>query len=372
MQRLLMKKMLHTLTLTALLAVSQTVAAQIGLTGRPQVVLEGKAAVMSIDVAGGAIADFHLAGSSINPLNWNHPERGVTEPKPMGHFICFDRWGQPSKSELENGMTFHGEAVKVMWDVLSKPSARDGVITAEMHCELPIGGMTLKRTVHMHSGSAVAEVKEEITNINKLGRIYNIVQHPSIGPPFLDESTIVDCNALKGFMQESPMPTPEEPLLYWPTNFYHGEVVDLRYLGGDHRPNVTAFVFRDGEEYGWVTACNPGQGLLIGYRWKLSEYPWLNIWRNSAEGKPTARGLEFGTTGLHKPFGDLISKGTILGAPLYEYLDAGEVTVKTYSMFLAKIPSDCKGVSNVLMRNGKLVISLITGSGRKDIELTVD
>ena len=338
-----------------------------GLEGRKQVVLEGKSAVVSVDIAGGSIVDFHLSGQSLNPLHWNYPETRETTPRPMGHFVCFDRWGQPSVSEEKNGMPFHGEATKVVWKILRQPSSANGNITAEMSCALPIGGMSLKRTMSLKDNAPIVEVTEEITNNNKLGRVYNIVQHPSIGPPFLDETVIIDCNALKGFMSESIMPNPEEPTINWPANVYRGKLVDLRYLTDDPRPGVTSFVFRDGIEYGWVTACNPGKGLLLGYRWKLSEYPWLNIWRNVREGKPAARGIEFGTTGLHRPFGILLEKHTMFGRPLYEYLDAGESVVKTYTMFLAEIPSGCLGVTHVVEDKGKITITIMTDGGTSDI-----
>ena len=326
------------------------------LDGRELVVLKGKAAQVGVDVAGGSIVDFHLGKDGLNPLNWNYPEEKTTEPRTMGHFVCFDRWGQPSRQESKNGMPSHGEAARVVWKVLSKPVYKNGMIRTEMLCELPIGGMTLKRSMNLYDNIPVLIVREEITNINKLGRVYNIVQHPSIAPPFLDESVIVDSNAKKGFMQESPMPTPEEPVVYWPKIAYKGKLVDLGRLSDNSNPGVVSFVFEDGIKYGWVTTSNPGKGLLLGYIWKLSEYPWLNIWRHVANGKPFARGLEFGTTGLHKPFISLIEKGEIFKRPLFEYLDAVQTVEKSYVAFLAEVPKDFSGVNNVKYSEGAIVI----------------
>ena len=52
--------------------------------------------------------------SEDNRIGWIvEPEKGDTKPRTMGHFVCFDRWGQPSPSEIENGMPFHGEAAQV-------------------------------------------------------------------------------------------------------------------------------------------------------------------------------------------------------------------------------------------------------------------
>ena len=49
-----------------------------------------------------------------------------------------------------------------------------------------------------------------------------------------------------------------------------------------------------------MTACNPGKGLLIGYIWDVADYPWIRHWRHIEDGKPLARGLEFGTTPLRE------------------------------------------------------------------------
>ena len=343
--------------------------AQPGFDGRNLVTLEGKTAIVRYDTGGGALVDFHLSSQNINPFTWNHPEKGNRDPHPMGHFICFDRWGQPSPGEEKRGMTYHGEAISVVWDVLAKPSSGNGKITAKMRCELPIGGMTLERTAILYENAPVLAVQEVITNIGKLGRVYNIVQHPSIAPPFLDETTIVDCNAWKGYMQESPWPNPEEPVIYWPHVAYKGTLVDLRRLSDNSSPGVTSFVFAEGVEYGWSTACNPGKRLLVGYIWKLTDYPWLNHWRNVLDNKPAARGLEFGTTGLHRPFGDMLAKGKIFGQPLCEYLDAGETTVKTYIAFEAEIPVDYKGVEEIVYREGTITLKERDSDSSRDITI---
>jgi hypothetical protein len=335
------------------------------LMGRKQVVLKGETAQVSVDIAGGSIVDFHLYDQNINPLTWNYPEKGDLKPRPMGHFICFDRWGQPSAQELKNGMPFHGEATQIEWQVLSEPAKKDGAVQAEMLCHLPIGGLELKRSLTLSASSPVFTVLEEITNVGKLGRVYNIVQHSTIAPDFLDERVLIDANAWKGFSQTGVMPTPEEPAIYWPKIVFNQNLVDLRQLTDSLEPGVTSFVFPDGAEYGWVTAYNPGKGLLLGYIWKLSEYPWLNIWRHVDKGKPVARGMEFGTTGLHQPFSVLVPKGKIFGQPLYEYIDAGQTIVKSYTAFLSKIPADYKGVQEVKLSGGEIVLKEQGSAGRE-------
>ena len=335
-----------------LLAIGSPMQAETLFNGRPSLILEGKAARLVVDLGGGSLVDFRLSGHRVNPLQWDPGESAAL--KPLGHFLCLDRWGAPSEAEERNGMFFHGEASRVEWTVLEKPGRKDNAVAATMSARLPLAGLEVVRTVRLSNSTASCIVSEIVTNRNKLGRIYNMVQHPTIGPPFLDEGTLVDSNARKGFMQTSPLPNPEEPAVFWPQALKQGQPLSLRRLADDSDPNVVSFVF-DGD-LGWVTASSPSQGLLIGYLWSTSEYPWFNVWRHSENGKPQARGLEFGTTGLHQPFPILVEKGRIFDRPLYVHLDTGQSAVRSYLAFLFEIPEDYQGVARLTYRNRRLVI----------------
>jgi hypothetical protein len=328
--------------------------AEIIVNGRPAVVLQSPAAKLVIDLGGGSIVDFHLAGGGLNPLRWIGPADENAVLRPMAHFLCLDRWGQPSEAELGNGMPFHGEAARVRWRELDVTEARDGRIVAAMGATLPMAGLEVRRTVRLSETIAMFSVSETVINRNKLGRIYNMVQHATIGPPFLDETTVVDSNAQRGFMQSNPMPNPEQPETRWPEARKQGQPVDLRHLTSDPDPNVVSFVV-DGE-LGWVTATSASKELLLGYMWRTADYSWLNVWRHVADGKPLARGLEFGTTGLHQPFKVLTTKPSIFGRPTFTYLDAGESSTRSYAAFLVKVPRDFRGVESVLYSGNQLVV----------------
>ena len=141
----------------------------------------------------------------------------------------------------------------------------------------------------------------------------------------------------------------------WPEMNINGRKANLRHFrsdpGGSTGHDVSSFAFDPAAEYGWVTACNPSAGLMIGYLWKTAEYPWLNLWRYRYQGKVAARGLEFGTTGYHQPFGKLVQTGTILDRPLFVHLDAGETVERSYAAFLLKIPADYRGVADVFVKD---------------------
>ena len=48
--------------------------------------------------------------------------------------------------------------------------------------------------VEMAPAAALAVVRETVENVARLGRICNIVQHPSIAAPFLSRATVVHSN----------------------------------------------------------------------------------------------------------------------------------------------------------------------------------
>lgn len=356
------------LFLIALLCAVTSIRGQTVIKGRRSLVLEGKVIQLVVDLGGGSFTDFHLRSQGLSPLQWGVTDRS-TAPRPMGHFLCLDRWGQPSEAEQKNGMPFHGEAANVAWQVVQNPRQREGNVEAEMVATLPLAGLKVKRRLALSASGTFFTVREEVTNTNKLGRLFNMVQHPTIGPPFLDEHTVVDANARRGFMQGSPLPNPEEPAVYWPEGRQDGQPVNLRYLTDNPNPNVVSYTID--EEYGWVTACNRARGLLIGYLWKTSEYPWFNAWRHVEKGKPLARGLEFGTTGLHQPFPILVAKGRIFERPLYAYLDAGETTVKTYACFLVEIPRDYKGVASLTYTGKSLTLHEREAGPERDLKMEV-
>ena len=317
---------------------------------RPGVTLEGQDARLQIDLAGGAIGGFARTGTSpaagLNPLDWGTPRSTDPAPHGHGHFLCLDRWGPPSKAEGAHGMPYHGEAASVLWHLDAAPAESRGAWTTTLSARLPLAGLAVRRTVQLASHAAFAIVREEVTNEGKLGRIYNMVQHPTIAPPFLDDATVVDCNGSRGFAQGGAMPAPEVPTTRWPQAIDHdGTKADLRHLGADPRPAVSSFVI-DGD-LGWITAASPTRRLLIGYLWRTQDYPWVSLWRDTRDGHPTARGLEFGSTGLHQPFPVLTKQGRIFDRPLFDYLDSDQTTTRTYALFLADLPPDFRGVERL-------------------------
>ncbi len=316
--------------------------------------LENKKVVLEVGLNGGSYLDFHLKELPVNPLNWR--DTNPEEPPFAGHFLCFDRWGPPSEAEKANGFTHHGEAATQRWTVKETRQRGRKLAGCTMMCSLPMAGLELTRKIELQEEEPVLLVTEQIRNMNKYGRMFNIVQHVTLAPPFLDRSTLIDNNTEKGFEdREDGSLDQEEPVLRWPETVHIGKRVSLRQFR-DEWPRVSSFTFSRDDEYGWVTASGPIHHLLIGYIWKIRDYPWINFWRSMDGLIPAAFGMEFGTTGLHEPFPVVARKGKIFGRNIYDFIDAGEVITKSFTAFLAEIPDDYQGVDQVRIEPDRLVI----------------
>lgn len=325
--------------------------------------IENSKAVLEVNLNGGSYPDFHLKEIPLNPLDWRIKD--TTMPDFMGHFLCFDRWGPPSDAEKANGFKHHGEASTVQWKTVSEPKTVNGITTASVECTLPMGGLRLTRKIEMPSEEPLFFVTEEIKNLNKYGRMYNIVQHVTIAPPFLDKTTIFDNNTEQGYVdKEDGSIDQESPVIKWPSVMHNGEKISLRQFEKEW-PRVASFMFSRDDKYGWVTACNPSKGLMLGYIWKTEEYPWINFWRSMENDMPAAFGMEFGTTGLHESFPVLARKAKIFDRNIYDFIDADQVITKSFTAFLARIPDDYKGVGNIEIAGNEMIIKEKSASPRE-------
>lgn len=325
------------------------------------VTLDNGIAKMNISLSGGVITELSLNNIDINPIHQ------------YGHFICFDRWGPSSPEDQALGIPFHGNASKLTWTVHQEPVLRDGHYFAEMSCFLPIVKLGLNRKIYLNGNSSVFKVIEEISNHNDTTKVFNLVQHSTIGTPFLDETTIVDSRVDSGYSQAGNLPPTSTDVFTWPEAVVDGDTTDLRYLAADHSwsQSVVSFILDEKEEYRWVTAVNPSLNLMVGYIWPTSDYPWLNLWLRLQNHAPFARGLEFGSTGLHQTWPELLAMDTIFGKKLYEEIDVDETILKSYYAFLSEIPSDYKGVASVTIVGDNIKVEEYGLEPERSIELDI-
>jgi hypothetical protein len=331
--------------------------------------LQNARSVIVIDPFGGAITDFHLKDINVNPLSFcftkeQMPENNKGGAPYKGHFLCLGRWGEPSVGEINSGLPNHGQFANILW-VIEKNKERNIV---KMDATADLEGLHIKRKVILDIQAPVFVVNEVVRNINPLGRLYNMVQHPSLAAPFLEETTVVDCNGSVGFDQAFYKETTQNTL-QWPAG-KDGKQNDI-----DLRKSVTpynsvfSFVVKKDDEYGWITAYSGKHHLLFGYTWERSDYPWIHLWQYYNQGIIQYRGIEFGTAGIHQPFNEILNTSPILfGEKTYAFIDAGESISKNYFSFLYETKPGFEGVKDVKIANDQIRIK---GKNGEKINLTI-
>ena len=109
-------------------------------------------------------------------------------------------------------------------------------------------------------------------------------------------------------------------------------------------------------EYAYATALHPKKRLLLGYLFKTSDYPWLQIWENYPAQGMMARGLEFGSQAFDLPRRQVITQGKIFGQNLFRWLPAHSSIQGRFLMFWTRTPEGFQGVDEIEWENGKLRI----------------
>lgn len=325
------------------------------------ITLQNKQCIVSIDSFGGAFTGFQLLDNPANPLAARFtkdqmPENNKAGAVYQGHFLCLGRWGLPSDGEIKAGLPNHGQVANIQWMVINSD---DTFCTMEVHA--PLEGLQVQRTVQLHASASLFEVTEAVSNLNPLARLYNMVQHPMLSPPFLDQGTVVNSNAAKGFNQAYKN-SPEQFTSEWPFGTCEdGTSIDLQNITLPYNA-VFSFVVNEDGDIGWVTAFSPSLNLLFGYVWNRKDYPWIHLWQHWKNDILQYRGIEFGTAGIHKPFKELLEDAPeLFGCKTYACIDAGEKITKKYDCFLVSTESSFVGVEHIKRVNDAIHIKPLNG-----------
>ena len=332
------------------------------------IMLENDVMQLKISAFGGAIIDFHDKNNGINPLSWKLKESQMPDNNKngavfQGHFVCVGRWGSPTEGEKKLGMPHNGEPANNWWNVKKKDDK-----FVEMSCEAPLDGLSINRKVAVSQTAGCFKVIETITNDLTIGRINTLVQHATLGVPFVDKSLTINSNATYGFNQLLSKYGLDKYATPWP-KIYTDTLQKINDVskGTWDSDYVASYVFSD--SIGWITAMNMNQKQLIGYVWKTADYPWLHIWNGMRDGKPWAKGLEFGTTGL----GDTFSFAERCSISFHnvksvEFIDAKSSVSKSYFCFELPVPDGFQKTLRVFFENDSVTVVLLTNSGVKEVQ----
>ena len=339
---------------------------------REQAFLENERVRLTLLPRGGHIAALTLKSNGANAL-WNPPWETI-EPASFGpgshpqfargpearllagiagHNLCFDCFGPPSNEEAHAGLTVHGEASVVNWDV--SVNADEMSATAE----LPLAGMRLERVLRVNRGSQVVGVTETAENLTAVDRPVGWTQHVTLGPPFLAKGkTVFHAPATRSkVLAEEFAPGHDRFRLGaefdWPmAPLAAGGEADLRVTVDTPVSGAyTAHLLSRGVEHAYFTAYNPDLRTVFGYVWKREDFPWLGIWEenHSREGAPWngetfTRGMEFGVSPFPEPRRAMVARGSLFGESGFRWIPARSRVTVEYCLFVAETAKPLEAV----------------------------
>lgn len=313
---------------------------------------------VTVLAGGGHIAEIALVEGGVSPLwipPWPTIEPSDFDPARtseygggaearllagiMGHNLCVDIFGGPSEEEAAAGLTVHGEASVVDWDL-----HREGPEALRATAALPLAGLGVERQIRLPAGSQEVTITETVENLTALDRPLGWTQHVTLGPPFLAPGrTRFDLPATRSKVYETDFAEGKGRMQIgaefdWPwCPVTKGEPIDLRVASGEPvSAGYTAHLLDPGREEAWFTAYNPDLEVEFGYRWRRADFPWLGIWEeNHARGHPPwngrtlTRGMEFGVSPMPESRRQMVERGSLFGVPGYRWIPArSRVTVE--------------------------------------------
>jgi hypothetical protein len=344
--------------LTVLVASALGAAAQQGST-----VLSNDRLELTIANHGGAMTSLVLKGDPEKLSPFGDPARMGRAV--FGHFVCVDGFGPVSEEEKAAGLPGHGEAHTKDWEIVA--FGRQGNTNAvRFSLKLPITQETFTRALTMVDGENVVYVESELESWLGFDRPVNWGEHPSLAAPFLEpEKVVVDVSGKRaktrvhaGRKEALPRTLVSDREFEWPmAPLMAGGVRDIRSAPAN--PNSldhTTTLVDPARTLGFVTALNTARGYLVGYVFRRAEFPWVQDWQDYPPDLRMYRGIEFATQPFDVPRREVVSLGSMFGAPVYRWLPAKSKIRARFLMFWVKAPEGMTCVDEVSLESGRLIV----------------
>jgi hypothetical protein len=287
-----------------------------------------------------------------------------------GHTLCLDYFGAPSEDEICQGLCLHGEASVIRWKVRR---ASRGQIT--MEARLPVAGLDFRREMSVLRGETVIYVRETVSNPKPTDHFLHWVQHVTLGPPFLQggDSTIA-IPAVRGktwphgYKGKSLLANDRE--FEWPfAPSEGGGRADLSKPFIQAGTGLVAAVLFDcNRSWAYVAVLNFRLGLLLGFCFQRSSYPWATLWEENCardevpwNAKTLARGIEFGTTPFPVGRQSAFAMGNLFGVPTFARVPARGKIHANYAIFMTPVSRDWREIREVKPEDRSMVI--VAGNG---------
>jgi hypothetical protein len=326
---------------------------------RRAVALDNEHVQVIVTVEGGHLAAIVDKASGVSPL-WSPPWPSI-EPSRyelsrypvygsdaeskllagiMGHNLCLDIFGAPSAEEASAGLTTHGEASVVPYNITVSGD------TMTQQATFPAAQLAFERTLQLKSGSRTINITETVENLTATDRPIGWTQHVTLGPPYLEKGKTVfrasatrsmvietDFTHGKGYMKTGAVfdwpnvPTPD------------GKTVDMQvFINLPVSGAYTAHLMDPHRDDAGFLAWSPTHKLALSYRWRRADFPWLGIWEENYgrtttpwSGKGLTRGMEFGASPFPENRRQMIERGSLFGVPGFRWIPAKTKVRAAYS-----------------------------------------
>jgi hypothetical protein len=365
--------------------------------GRPGFRLQADWGGISVLQGGGHICELRLSACpGVNPLwrpqwttidpfqyttarharRYGGPPDGRLLSGIAGHSLSFDHFGPPSPEETAAGLTTHGEAPVLKWNLQKqaqspRPQLQFGLTLSEAQ-------ISFSRKLTLDRANPVIYCEEEAVNLSSYDRPISWNQHVTFGPPFLEaETTVFDMPATRAKVCRATysarfalQPDAEFTWPNAPTKDH--KRANLRTTPALRFGHYTAQLLNPELEIAFVAACNPRLKLLVVYAFRRADFPWVGNWeerynRTSApwRGKTFCRGLEFSTTPFAIPRRQTIDQGPLFGERTYRWLPAKSKAGVRFLILLFEVPETFRGVASVSVARKKIEVVESGSRGRK-------
>ena len=274
--------------------------------------------------------------TSVEPSNFGHNQHGQFGTGPdakllvgiMGHNVCLDLFGGPSREEALAGLTVHGESSVDRYEITESSNELLLQVT------LPLAQLKFTRSLQLHTQHIC--IHEVVENLSALDRPLAWTQHVTLSPPFLDpETTQFRASMVRSIVSETDpgysaylIPGAE---FEWPiAPRLDGGQADLRRMNKTAPASgYTAHLADTQNSHAYFVAFAPQYHHAFGYIWKRDEFPWLGIWEENCsrqgspwDGRTVTRGMEFGVSPFPETRREMIDRNRLLDAPTYKWISS--------------------------------------------------
>jgi len=212
-------------------------------------------------------------------------------PRGVDEFVFVDGYGGGWQECFPNGgqsITYKGAQLPFHGELLAAPFSveviADGpeMVAVRLAAETMRTPFRVEKTLTLRSGRGALEIDERITNLADEPLDVMWGHHPAFGPPFLDDSCVIDLPPCVGTTDRAE-PWPGSELEYgvefpWPmAPRKDGSLRDLRVIPGPES-RTADWIRLTGFSEGWYGITNGRRRVGFGLRWDPGVFRHLWFW----------------------------------------------------------------------------------------------